>query len=108
MSKSSDWKNVMSEIFNTCQDELKRTTEIGKKMISASRMNSVLNETYQNLGKITVQAIREGKLDWDDPEVEEILKHITQFEKDIEDIEGDVYKIKFPETQKPKDKNKQS
>ncbi len=108
MSKSGDWKNVMSEIFSTCQDELKRTTEIGKKMISASRMNSTLNETYQELGKLAVESLRDGKLDWDDPEVEELLKKIAQCEKDIEDIEGDVYKIKFPEPTGSKDKNKQS
>ena len=99
MSKTSEWKTKVSEIFNTCQDELKRTTEIGKKMLSASKMNTVLNETYEELGRITVQAIKEGELDWDDPRITELMKKIESFEKDIEEIEGDVYKIKFPDSE---------
>ena len=33
----SPWKNRVQEMLNICQEELKKTTEIGKKMISASK-----------------------------------------------------------------------
>ena len=45
------WKNKVQDILHTCQEELKRTTEIGKKMLSASSTNSELHSAYEELGR---------------------------------------------------------
>ena len=76
MNKNMEWKSRVSEIFQTCQEELKRTTEIGKKMISAYKMNTLLHDTYEDLGRLAARAIQEGSLKWEDPRIEEILKKI--------------------------------
>lgn len=92
-----DWKNKVNEIFQVCQDEFKKTTEIGKKMISASKTNSCLHETYEEIGSLVVQALKDGDLKWDNPRVNELIETINKCEEDLELIEGEVNKIKFSE-----------
>ena len=93
--QKQDWKNKVNEIFQVCQDEFKRTTEIGKKMISASKTNSTLHETYEEIGSLVVQALKDGDLKWENTRVKELLETINQCEEDLESIEGEVNKIKF-------------
>lgn len=100
MNKNMEWKSRVSEIFQTCQEELKRTTEIGKKMISASKMNTLLHDTYEDLGRLATIAIKEGTLKWDDPRIDEIMSKIESYENDLEKIEGDVNNIKFSDQAK--------
>lgn len=90
MADNSQWKNRAQELFQVCQDELKRATIIGKKMISASKTNSALHEAYEELGVLAFQEIKEEKLKWENPKLEEILKAIEQLEAELEKIEGEV------------------
>lgn len=89
------WKEKVSEIFQTCQDELKRTTDIGKKMLTASRTNSNLHEAYEELGVLVACAIKSGELKWDNPRVKELLNTVQNCEHDLDEIEDEVNKIKF-------------
>ena len=91
----SPWKARVQEIFQVCQEELKRTTEIGKRMISASKTNSSLHESYEELGMLAMKELKSGKLEWGHPRVEAILKMIAECEADLENIEGEVNEIRF-------------
>ena len=108
MNKNMEWKSRVTEIFQTCQEELKRTTEIGKKMISASKMNTLLHDTYEDLGRMAAKSLREGTLEWDDPRIGEIIKKLESYENNLEKIEGDVNKIKFSNQAKSESENPES
>ena len=95
MQKQPGWQHKFQEILQTCQDEVKRTTEIGKKMLSASKTNTNLHEAYEELGHMAAKAIERGELSWDNPKVAELLETIGHCEKDLESIEEEVNKIKF-------------
>ena len=95
--KKQDLKNKVNEILQVCQDEFKKTTEIGKKMISASKTNSCLHETYEEIGTLVVEALKDGDLEWNNSRVNELIEKINQCEEDLELIEGEVNKIKFSE-----------
>jgi polyhydroxyalkanoate synthesis regulator phasin len=94
MEKQPQWKDRFNEIVQTCQEELKKTTEIGKKMLSASKTNTQLNESYEELGHLAFKAIEKGELTWDHMRVQELIKTIKTCEKDLEEIEKDVSNIK--------------
>lgn len=93
--RDRQWKKTFQKLVDSCQQEVKRTTEIGKKMLSASKTNSCLHESYEALGAYTLKAIKEGHLTWDDPKVRELIQTIESCEKDLEDIESEVNKIRF-------------
>lgn len=95
MQKQHGWQSKFQEILQTCQDEVKRTTEIGKKMLSASKTNTSLHEAYEELGHLAASSIESGELKWEDPKVKELLKTINDCEKNLESIEVEVNKIKF-------------
>lgn len=95
MRKNPRWQNKVQEIFQTCQDELKRTTLIGKRMLSASKTSSDLHEAYEELGALVLREIREGRLDWDHARAKELIGQIETCEQDLEYIEEEVNKIRF-------------
>ena len=95
MRKSPRWQNRVQEIFQVCQDELKRTTQIGKKMLSASKTSTDLHDAYEELGSLVLREMREGRLEWDHPRAKELLSQIATCEKDLEFIEDEVNKIRF-------------
>jgi hypothetical protein len=95
MTNNSDWKVKFNEMIQVCQGELKRTTDIGKKMLSASKTNATLHESFEELGILVAKAIKKGELSWDNPRVHEILKTIKGCEKDLEKMEEDVNNIRF-------------
>ncbi len=95
MRKSPRWQNRVQEIFQVCQDELKRTTQIGKKMLSASKTSTDLHDAYEELGALVLKEMREGRLEWDHPRAQELLSQIDTCEKDLEFIEEEVNKIRF-------------
>ncbi|MAF79066.1 MAG: hypothetical protein CME60_12965 [Halobacteriovoraceae bacterium] len=95
MEKNSDWKLKFNEIFQICQGELKKTTDIGKKMLSASKTNSTLNESYEELGRMVTRALNDNELEWENPRVQEILKTIEGCKKDLEKMEEEVNDIRF-------------
>lgn len=95
MQKQHGWQSKFQEILQTCQDEVKRTTEIGKKMLSASRTNTSLHEAYEELGHLAAKSLASEELKWENPKVVELLATIKECEKDLESIEEEVNKIKF-------------
>lgn len=99
MNKNTEWKSKFNEIVQTCQSELKRTTDIGKRMLSASKTNTTLHESYEEIGVLVVKAMKSGELNWDNPRVAEILKTIESCEKDLEMMEKEVNKIRFSESE---------
>ncbi|OUR98711.1 hypothetical protein A9Q84_04665 [Halobacteriovorax marinus] len=94
MQKQPQWKDRFTEIVQVCQEELKRTTEIGKKMLSASKTNTTLHESYEELGHLAFLALENGDLNWDSPRVKDLINSIKSCESDLEDIEKDVNDIK--------------
>ncbi len=96
-NNQSHWRVKVQELFQVCQDELKRTTEIGKKMLTASKTNTNLHDAYEELGVLVVKAIKSGSLEWDHPRVKELVHQIDNCEKDLEVIEEEVNKIRFSE-----------
>lgn len=98
MTSSAEWKGRVQKMLQTCQGELKRTTEIGKRMLSASKTNSKLHENYEELGVLLVKAMESGEVKWDNARVQEIMSEIKICEKSLEEIEDEVNNIRFSDT----------
>lgn len=98
-SKNTPWKEKIQNFFGICQHELKKTTLLGKKMISASRINTSLNHSYEELGKLAYQAMLKNDLTWDKAEAQELKKMIDQFELDMIQYEEELKTIKSRERQ---------
>lgn len=105
MEKSSEWKNKFNEICQICSDELKKTTEIGKRMLSASKANTTLNEAYEELGILAAEAIKNNKLNWENERVQTLLKTIEGCRADLDSIEEQVNDIRFSDEEENKDSN---
>lgn len=89
------WKEKVNDFLNICGDEIRKTTSIGKKMLSASKTNSLLHEGYEELGRMTFNALKSGELDWSSEKVAETIEKIEQAEEDLKAIEDEVKKIKL-------------
>ena len=89
------WKLKVQEMLQICQDEIKKTTEIGKKMLSASKTNSSLHEAYEELGMLVVKALDKRELKWNNVRVLELVDRVKEYEKDLALIEGEMNKLKF-------------
>jgi hypothetical protein len=89
------WKLRVQQLLQNCQDELKKTTEIGKKMLSASKANTTLKNSYEELGMLAEKAINIGEIDWNSSQVQEILGKIKDAKESLEHIEDEVQQIKF-------------
>jgi hypothetical protein len=72
-----------------------KTSAIGKKMLTASRTNAHLKDTYEELGRLLEQGISSGEVEWDSAKIRALLHTIKACKKDLEEIEHQVYKIKF-------------
>lgn len=90
----TDWKSKFNELMNTCQTELKKTTQIGKKMLSASQSNAELHDTYEALGIILKKYIEEDKIKIEDEEVDVLIKKAKKLETDLDGFETDVRTLK--------------
>lgn len=88
------WKERFNYFLKNCHDEFRKTTVIGKKMISASRINNSLRESYVELGMLTVEAIRNSELDWDSRRARELLEMISSYEEDLKTMEIEVEDLK--------------
>ena len=89
-----DWRVKLNDLVNTCQTELKKTTKIGMRMISASQANAELQEIYQVLGKWLVEESNNGVLKVDDAEVRDLVAKVKTLESQLEGFEQDVQDIK--------------
>ena len=97
---TNNWKARMQDLLYVCRDEVKRTTVIGKKMISASRISTSLNRAYEELGELASKELKAGKLEWKHPQVKRILETIVQCESQLEEVESEVNDIRFSEGEK--------
>jgi ubiquinone biosynthesis protein UbiJ len=95
-TNNSDWMNKFQEVINSCQVELKKTTQIGMKMLSASQSNAQLHETFEALGHLTREAIRNGELKWESERVNQLLNKIDKLENELENFEFEVRSLKNP------------
>lgn len=90
----TDWKSKFNDMLNVCQQELKRTTQIGSKMLSASQSNSKLCSSYEALGRLAAKSIENGDLVWKNEKAQELVGAISELENQISELEEDVQKIK--------------
>lgn len=85
-----EWKYKIQKLINTCQGEIKKTTVIGKKMLHATKSNTLLHESYENLGKMLFNAIQNQELNWDDPRVHQLMDTIKKCQSELEMMEKEV------------------
>lgn len=88
------WKDKFNSFMNTAQAELKKTTQIGSKMLDASQSNSQLHNKLESLGKMALEAMRTQSLVWKDEGVEKLVSEIEELEAKLNQLEEDVQKIK--------------
>ncbi|OFZ14279.1 MAG: hypothetical protein A2X86_05370 [Bdellovibrionales bacterium GWA2_49_15] len=107
-----EWKTRVQELLNICHEEIRKTTAIGKKMLTASKTNTCLHEAYEELGKLFYKAIESGEIDWQNSKSQDLIKTIRSCQEDLDSIEQEVQRIKFaagPEVagmRTPSEKNK--
>lgn len=92
---NNEWKKKIQNAWDTCQSEVKKTTNIGKKMFSASKTNSFLHESYEELGKLVCESLDSGDLKWENPKVEVLMDKIAQCQENLKEIEVEMNKLKF-------------
>lgn len=93
-SQGTDWKLKLNDIVQTCQSELKKTTKIGMKMISASQSNVQLHEAYEELGKWAFSQINSGKILNKEEDILALIEKIKTLEVELESFEHEVQEIK--------------
>jgi site-specific DNA-adenine methylase len=86
--------NKFQELVQVFQRELKKTTQIGMKMISASQSNSELKDTYERLGILTAKALANSELTWNNEKIVEILSKIESLKVELSSLEDAVQTIK--------------
>lgn len=91
---SVDWRLKINDLVQTCQTELKKTTQIGKKMLSASQSNVKLHETYEQIGKWLVCQVKEKDLKIDDENIVNLIAKVQELKNQLEGLEKDVQDIK--------------
>ena len=91
---NNPWVEKFNELVQTCQAEFKRTTQIGMKMVSASQSNAQLHEEYEKLGKMVVNALQSGQLQWENDEVRQILQNIQKLNEELNNYEKEVHNLK--------------
>lgn len=95
MKNNSNWKAKLNRLFFNVHSEVIKTGIIGKKMLTASRTNAHLKETYEELGRLLEKGLESGEVNWDSGKVRALLHTVRACKKDLEEIERQVYKIKF-------------
>ena len=91
---NGDWKNRFNDLVQTCQTELKKTTKIGIKMLSATQSNSQLHESYEELGKWLLEEVKAERIKVDDVRIEGIISKINDLKVQLSEYEDDVQEIK--------------
>ena len=97
MDNNPNWSKKVMQVLQHAQEELKKTTEIGKKMISASKTSSELHDAYEVLGKYVYNALKQDTLKLEDPKLGDFVEKIDDLQEELGDIESEVNKIKFSE-----------
>jgi len=94
MSEMNDWKNKFQEMMQICQGELKKTAEIGKKMLTAGQSNAALEKKYIKLGRLAFAHMESGDLDWSNEDVKSLFGEIQDLKTELESLENEVQDIK--------------
>lgn len=93
-NSNNQWSHKFQELVQACQTELKKTTQIGMKMLSASQSNTLLKECYEELGQLVVNAMGSKELTWQNEKVEALITKIHGLQEDLKNFETDVQNIK--------------
>ena len=91
---NNPWADRFNDLVQTCQSELKRTTQIGKKMLSATQSNAQLHDEYENLGRLVLKAINDKSIDWENEDASVIIESINKLEDDLKGFEEEVQDLK--------------
>lgn len=91
------WKRKVHLFFNSCQSEFKRTTEIGRKMLSASKTSTTLRDAYEELGQILEKEIDQGNQNFSNPRIMDLIAVVKACKNDLEHLEGEMNRIRFNE-----------
>lgn len=92
------WRKRAKRVWRACELELRRTTAIGVRMVHASKASTELKETYEELGKTLVRALREGRLEWKEPQVKILVSRVEELEAQLLEMEGQVQDLKRPDS----------
>ena len=103
MKKRMNLRIKFNYWLHNIQNEIKKTSAIGKKMLTASRTNAHLKDTYEELGKLLEKGVDSGEVDWDSARLRALLHSVKACKKDLEEIERKMNKIKFPSIDIKKD-----
>ncbi len=95
MQNPKDNNQGFKSVISQFQKEIVKTGAIGKKMLSASRTNAHLKETYEELGRLCYEALKKEEIEWNHPRLKNINQTIEACIKDLNDIEDQVQKLKF-------------
>jgi hypothetical protein len=94
MTGKNRFRSKVKVLFDSCRDEIEKTTNLGKKMLTASRTNSELHATYEELGQYIYKGLKENSLDMEHVKIRELVKRIDMLEEELKLIEEEVRKIK--------------
>ncbi len=95
MEKQAGIKSKFNKLCSLFSFNLFKTTKIGKKLLTASRTNAHLKETYEELGRLVENELASGDLTFDSPKVKALLHTINACKQDMEHLEKQVYKLRF-------------
>ena len=95
MKKCSNWKGRFNHWLFNFHQEILKTGVIGRKLLTASRTNAHLKETYEELGRLLEKGIESGEISCDSVKIRALLHTADACKKDLEHIERQVHKIKF-------------
>lgn len=95
MRNKSKWKKNFKNWISNAQREIIRTSVIGKKLITASRTNAHLKETYEEMGRLLEEAMDSGEVKWDSAKIRALLHSAKACKKDLKELNDQVYKIRF-------------
>lgn len=90
----TNWKLKFQELLGVCQEEIKKTTSIGIKMLNATTSNSKLHETYEELGRLAKAEVEANNLNWENTRATELMNLINELETQLSQFEDEVQNIK--------------
>lgn len=94
MNTRHKFRSKVKFLISSCHEEIKKTTSIGKKMLSASKTNTDLHQTYEELGNLAYNMIKSGELEWNHRKVHDLVKQVDILEEELAEIEEEVKKLK--------------
>lgn len=86
------WK--VKHALSTVSKEIHKTKMLGARMVEATKVNSSLNQTYIELGRLVEVGLRSGNLQWDNGRALELLGQIEQAKINMASLEDDLTQIK--------------